>query len=69
MNTRYDSLQSFQSELEPTKPKLAHDTPTSSSLRASVLDRCWTCITSKRVELQLSLVPDLWGQVLISGNV
>ena len=53
----------------PTETKLAHYAPSTARLCTPVLDGCGAGIPSEGVELELSLVPDLWGEGLVTSYV
>ena len=53
----------------PTETKLAHDSPTATGFGASVFDGGGPGVPPERVELELSLVPDLSGERLVSSYV
>jgi len=62
-------LESFQPKLEPTKPKLADDSSTSTRLDTSVFHSSWARVATERVKLKLGLVSDLRRKGLVSCDV
>lgn len=69
LNSWYLTLQSLQSELEPTETKLAHDTPPTTRLRTPVFDGSRAGVPSECVELELGLVAHLRREGLVASYV
>lgn len=61
--------QGFEPELVPAQAKLAHDAPPPPRLRAPVFDRGRPGVLAERVQLQLRLVADLRGEVLVARDI
>lgn len=56
-------------ETHSTQGKLAHDPPSSPGFRAPIFDSSGTCVTSKGVQLKLSLMADLRRKRLVAGDI